>query len=217
MTNSIRAVIWDLDGVIIDSGKDHYKAWKRLAKETGVTFSESHFWSTFGRRNADIIPIVWGNIPAAIIQELADRKEIYYREYIRQSATALPGAIELLGALHEANYKQALASSAPMVNIEVVSEVLGLGRYLDAMVSGETVPHGKPAPDVFLKAAEVLGIEPGYSVVIEDAVHGVEAAHAGGMRCIAVMGERTLPGLLLAEMAVKSLVEVSVERIRNMG
>jgi beta-phosphoglucomutase len=217
MQDTILAVIWDLDGVIIDSGEDHRKAWQLLAKETGVTFSDSTFWNTFGRRNADIIPMVWGNIPPTLIQELADRKEVYYREYIRKDAVALPGAIELLSALREAGYKQALASSAPMANIEVVNEVLGLHRYLDALVSGESVPHGKPAPDVFLKAAETLGIAPGNSLVIEDAVHGVEAAHAGGMRCIAVMGERKLPGLLKAELAVKSLREVGLEQIRELA
>ncbi len=217
MVNTIQAVIWDLDGVIIDSGEDHRKAWQRLAKETGVTFSNSQFWSTFGRRNADIIPLVWGDIPLELIQELADRKEIYYREYVRKNTMALPGAVELLGALHEAGYRQALASSAPMANIEVVKEVLRLERFLEALVSGESVPHGKPAPDVFLKAAEALGVEPGYCLVIEDAVHGVEAAHAGGMRCIAVMGERNLAGLRAAELAVKQLTEVTVEHVRQMA
>jgi beta-phosphoglucomutase len=217
MANTIQAVIWDLDGVIIDSGEDHRKAWQLLARETGVTFSDSTFWNTFGQRNADIIPMVWGNIPPELIQELADRKEIYYREYIRQDAIALPGAIELLGALHEAGYKQALASSAPMANIDVVIEVLNLKRYLEALVSGENVPHGKPAPDVFLKAAEELGIAPDKSLVIEDAVHGVEAAHAGGMRCISVMGNRTLPGLLKAELPVKSLTEVTMKHIRELA
>ncbi|HTK09544.1 MAG TPA: HAD family phosphatase [Ktedonobacteraceae bacterium] len=217
MANNIQAVIWDLDGVIIDSGEDHRKSWQRLAGETGVTFSDSQFWATFGRRNGDIIPIVWGNIPPELVLELGERKEIYYREYIRQGAVALPGAIALLKALHEAGYKQALASSAPMGNIEVVDEVLGLGQYLDALVSGESVAHGKPAPDIFLKAAEELGIAPANSLVIEDAVHGVEGAHAGGMRCIAVMGERDLPGLRKAELAVKSLTEVSVEDIRRLA
>lgn len=217
MTSTIQAVIWDLDGVIIDSGEDHRKAWQRLARETGVTFSDSQFWATFGRRNADIIPTIWGDIPPELVQELGERKEVYYREYIRQGAVALPGAIELLSALHEAGYKQALASSAPTANIEVVSEVLHLQPYFEALVSGESVAHGKPAPDIFLKAAEQLGILPANSLVIEDAVHGIEGAHAGGMRAIAVMGERDLPGLRKAELAVKQLTEVSVEDIRHLA
>src|SRR5450432_3006119 len=151
------------------------------------------------------------------MQEMADSKERYFREAVRTTATALPGAIELLSELHDAGYPQALASSAPIANIELISEVLGLNRYLDALVSGETVPRGKPAPDIFLKAAATLGMAPGVSLVIEDAVAGVEAAHAAGMRCIAVAGERDLAGLRAAELMVKSLTEVNLARIQSMA
>jgi len=217
MANPIQAVIWDLDGVIIDSAQEHLKAGQRLARETGVTFTEEQFWSTFGRRNDAIIPIVWGDLPPERIRELADRKEAYFREYVRETAAPLPGAIELLSSLHNAGYAQALASSTPMANIQLISEVLGLRRYLSVLVSGETVPRGKPAPDVFLKAAEELGIEPTKCLVIEDAVAGVEAAHAGGMRCIAVAGDRDLPGLKKAEMVVRDLREVTVASIRQLA
>jgi beta-phosphoglucomutase len=151
------------------------------------------------------------------MQVMADSKEHYFREAVRTTATALPGAIELLRELHAAHYPQALASSAPMANIELIGEVLGLNRYLDALVSGETVPRGKPAPDIFLKAAATLGIAPSVSLVIEDAVAGVEAAHAAGMRCIAVAGERDLPGLRAAELMVTNLTEVNLARIQSIA
>ena len=125
--------------------------------------------------------------------------------------------MELMRSLHEAGYLQALASSAPIENIQLISEVLGLERYLTALVSGETVPHGKPAPDIFLKAAQKLHIEPSRSLVIEDAVAGVEAAHAAGMRCIAVAGNRDLPGLRKAELMVKTLLEVDVKRVQTLS
>ena len=150
------------------------------------------------------------------VRELADRKEAYFREFIRETAAPLPGAIELLSALKEAGYQQALASSTPKANIDLISEVLGLRRYLTALVSGESVAHGKPAPDVFLKAASELGVEPSKCLVIEDAVAGVEAALAGGMYCIAVAYERNLPGLRAATLMVKDLTEVNVERIREL-
>ncbi len=216
MAEPIQAVIWDLDGVTIDSAQEHLKAWQRLARETGVTFTEEQFWSTFGQRNDAIIPTVWGAHPPERVRELADQKEAYFREFVRETAAPLPGAIELLSALHDAGYAQALASSTPMENIQLISDVLGLRRYLSVLVSGETVPHGKPAPDVFLKAAEELKVEPTKCLVIEDAVAGVEAAHAGGMRCIAVAGERDLPGLRKAEMVVRDLREVTVARIRQL-
>jgi beta-phosphoglucomutase len=217
MSSSIQAVIWDLDGVIIDSADEHRQAWQRLAREEGITFTDADFWATFGKRNDDIIATIWGPLPPERVQELANRKETYFRELIRKTAAPLPGAMELMRGLHEAGFAQALASSTPIENIKLISDVLGLEKYLSVLVSGETVARGKPAPDIFLKAAEELGIEPIHCVVIEDAVAGVQAAHAAGMRCIAVAGNRDLPGLREAELMVKSLTEVDVERVRSLG
>lgn len=217
MSNQIQAVIWDLDGVIIDSAEEHRKAWQRLAREESVPMSDADFWATFGKRNDDIFAILWGPLSTEQVQALANRKEAYFREYIRDTAAPLPGSMELMKGLHEAGFAQALASSTPPENIELIGEVLGLGRYLTALVSGETVPRGKPAPDIFLKAAQALDIDPSRSLVIEDAVAGVEAAHAAGMRCIAVAGTRDLPGLRAAELTVRSLTEVTVDTIRHLA
>lgn len=217
MSNAVRAVIWDMDGVIIDSAEEHRQAWQRLAHEESVHFSDADFWSTFGRRNDDIITLVWGAQSPERLRALADRKEAYFRALIRETAAPLPGSIELLRGLHEAGFAQALASSAPVENIRLISDVLGLGHFLTALVSGETVAHGKPAPDIFLKAAGELGIVPTQCLVIEDAVAGVQAAHAAGMRCIAVAGDRDLPGLREAELMVKSLTEVDVEQVRSLA
>ena len=216
MTNTIQAVIWDLDGVILDSAEEHRLAWHRMAQEASLPFTDEQFWATFGMRNDRIFALLWKELPPERVPELADRKEAYYREIIREKAAPLPGAIELLSELRAAGYPQALASSTPLPNIEVISEVLGLHKYLDAFISGESVPHGKPAPDVFLKAAATLSIAPAHCLVIEDAVAGIQAAHAGGMKCIAVMGDRDLPGLREAELGVKDLTEVNLERIRTL-
>ena len=216
MSNSIEAVIWDLDGVIIDSAEEHRRAWQRLAREEGIRMTDEDFWATFGKRNDDIFKIIWGDLPPEKVRQLADRKEAYFREYIRETAAPLPGAMELMRGLYEAGFAQALASSTPIENIDLISEVLGLKRYLTVLVSGETVARGKPAPDIFLKAGSELGFPPERCLVIEDAVAGVQAAHAAGMRCIAVAGNRDLPGLREAELMVKSLMEVDVEVIRRL-
>jgi beta-phosphoglucomutase len=216
MVNQLQAVIWDLDGVIIDSAQEHRKSWHRMAQSAGLSLTDEQFYATFGMRNDVIIPKLWGPMPSERVRELADRKEQYYREFVRHAVTPLPGAIGLLSALHNAGYRQALASSTPIKNIELINEVLGLDRYLSVLVSGESVAHGKPAPDVFLKAAAELGVEPERCLVIEDAVAGVEAAHAGRMLCIAVSGERDLPGLRKADLMVKDLTEVTVGRIRRL-
>jgi beta-phosphoglucomutase len=151
------------------------------------------------------------------VKALSDRKEMYFRELIRESAAPLPGAIELMRGLHDTGFAQALASSTPVENINLIAEVLGLKRYLSILVSGETVARGKPAPDIFLKAAAELHLDPTVCLVIEDAVAGVEAAHAAGMRCIAVAGNRDLPGLHKAELMVKDLTEIDVERVQLLG
>lgn len=216
---SLRAgygVIWDVDGVIIDSAAQHLEAWRAMAAENGFPFDDALFWETFGMRNADIMPRMFGiSGPERRIAELASRKEELYRERLRREATALPGARELLAALHEAGYRQALGSSAPSANIETIVSLLGIAPYLEAIVSGENVPRGKPAPDIFVTAAERLGIAPARCLVIEDAPAGVAAAHAGGMRCLAVrrVGQEDAPGLERADYLATSLADVDVALI----
>ncbi len=217
MTQPIQAVIWDLDGVIIDSAEEHRLAWQRMAREEGLPMSDADFWATFGKRNDDIMTMLWGPLPPERIKAMADKKEAYFRDIIRQTAKPLPGSIELMRELYEAGFLQALASSTPPENIELIGEVLGLKRYLTVLVSGETVPRGKPAPDIFLKAAQELAAAPSVCLVIEDAVAGVQAAHTAGMRCIAVAGNRDLPGLREAELMVRSLTEADVARMRALA
>ena len=217
MSDTIRAIIWDLDGVIIDSAEAHRKAWYRLAEDLGIPYSDEQFWATFGQRNDAIIPTLVSPVSAEQVKEYSDRKEAYFREFVRDTIAFLPGAQELLSALKEAGYAQALATSTPLANIALISDVLGLKRYLSAFVSGETVPRSKPAPDTFLKAAAELGVEPAKSLVIEDSVAGIEAARAGGMYSIAVDGGRNLPGLRKADLIVKDLTEVTVERIQQLA
>ncbi|WIG59491.1 MAG: hypothetical protein OJF49_002238 [Ktedonobacterales bacterium] len=207
------AVIWDVDGVILDSAEQHRRAWQQLAREHGFPYSDAAFWAGFGRRNADVIPQMFGvSGPPERVTALGERKEQIYRDLLKQSAHALPGARELMAALHAAGYQQALGSSAPEANINLIVDLLGLGGYLQAMVSGESVPHGKPAPDLFLAAAARLGVAPSRCLVIEDAPAGVAAAHAGGMRCLAVRraGEADAPGLERADALVTTLAEADV-------
>ncbi len=216
MSTKNQAVIWDLDGVVLDSANEHLRAWRQLAQDDGIVFTDENFHATFGRRNADIIPLYWKVTSDEHLQNLADRKEVYFRQFIRETAAFLPGAEDLMRELHEAGFAQALASSAPVANIELISELLGLERYLTALVSGEMVAHGKPAPNIFLQAAQALNTSPDESIVIEDAVAGVQAAHNAGMRCIAVAGERDLPGLRVAELMVKDLTMVHVEDVHTL-
>jgi beta-phosphoglucomutase len=183
-----------------------------LAAETHVAFTDEDFWRTFGRSNAAIIPLFWGaQLSREQIDALADRKEIYFRELLKGHLHALPGALELMQAARAAGLKQSLASSAPRANIEVISDELGLHRWLDAFVSGDRLPRGKPAPDIFLLAAERLDVAPAQCVVIEDAPAGVAAASAAGMRCLAVTNSHPAAALAGADRIVDSLAGVHLE------
>ena len=206
------AVLWDVDGVIIDSAEQHRQAWEALAREGGLPYADEVFWTTFGMRNSDSIPLLFGVSDPERVAALSERKEALYRELLAREATALPGARELLAALHEAGYRQALGSSAPVANIEAIIRLLDIGHFLEGFVSGEHVAHGKPAPDIFLAGAALLGVEPARCVVFEDAPAGVAAARAGGMRCIAVRraGQPDAPGLQDADRLVTTLSDVSV-------
>jgi beta-phosphoglucomutase len=211
-----RAVIWDVDGVLLDSAEQHRQAWHQLAAEEGVAFTDADFWATFGMRNADIIPRFYGaHLTPERVAALGERKEAIYRAKLRGQAVALPGARELMAALHAAGWRQAIGSSAPPQNLELIVELLGLGPYLGAVISGERVARGKPAPDIFLTAAAALAVAPERCVVIEDAPAGVAAARAGGMHCLAVRraGQADAPGLDAADRVVDALMVVGVADI----
>jgi beta-phosphoglucomutase len=206
-----------MDGVIVDSSDEHRRSWQRLAAEEGVRFTDADFWATFGRSNSAIIPMFWGTmLSPEQIDALADQKEVYFRSLLRERITALPGALGLLQAAHEAGLKQSLASSAPMENIKLICELLGLQRWLDAVVSGDRLPYGKPAPDIFLLAAERLSLLPQRCLVIEDAPAGVEAARAAGMRCLAVTTSHQVATLAAADRVVASLEEVQVLQLEQL-
>lgn len=214
-----QAVIWDVDGVLIDSGEQHRQAWAQMAAEQGLPFTDADFWATFGMRNADIIPRIFGiQAPDERVRALGDRKEALYRALLVTEAVALPGARDLMIALHAAGYRQALGSSAPLENLATIIELLDIGAYLDAIVSGEQVARGKPAPDIFLAAAERLGVAPARCLVIEDAPAGVAAAHAGGMRCIAVRraGLPDAPDIEAADHVADSLRSVDVALVARL-
>jgi beta-phosphoglucomutase len=212
------AVLWDLDGVIIDSAAQHRESWRQLAEENGLPYTDESFWAHFGRRNADVIPAMFGVTEPGRVAALADRKEAIYRALLAKEAAALPGARELMAALHLAGFRQAIGSSAPMQNLDLIVSLLDLAPYLTAWVSGESVAHGKPAPDLFLAAAERCDVAPARCLVIEDAPAGIQAAHAGGMNALGVRraGLPDAPGLDTAEHVADTLRDVDVALITHL-
>jgi len=201
-----RAVLWDLDGTLVDSEAFHWQSWRYALDADGVKVTFDQFKASFGQRN-DRILRVWLGPDATIerINRVADAKEGEYRRLAEtHGLTPLPGAAHWLERLQQEGWRQAIASSAPRLNVEVMLRALHLTLYFDAIVSSEDVKHGKPDPEVFLTAAARLGVPPSHAVVVEDAVAGLEAARRAGMRSVGV--SMTTP--LDADVAVTSLAEL---------
>ena len=206
----MRAVLWDLDGVLVDSAPYHFQAWRELLASQGRELSEADFRRTFGLRNDTILHDLLGDLPPAEVERLAARKEALFRQAARGNISALPGALALLRLLRERGLRLALVSSTPHANIELVLRSLDVEAVFDVVVGEEDVTWGKPDPEGFLLAAERLGVSPGECVVIEDAPVGVEAAKRGGMRCVGVSRDRPRDALAKADLMVENLEDPEV-------
>jgi len=215
------AVIWDMDGTLVDTAELHFQAWMLLTRELDLPFTRADFDATFGWRNPDIIRKLFGDhYTEEQVAEIGSRKEDYYRAAARQGVTPLPGVRTLLEQLQRNGFKQAIGSSAPRQNLDLILELTQTAHFFAAVVSMEDTQRGKPDPQVFMIAAEKLGIQPSCSLVIEDAVVGVQAAKAGGMKCIAVSLVGHHPPARLkkagADLVVPSLEAVNVHAVREM-
>jgi len=184
----VTGVLWDLDGTLVDSTDLHWIAWRDTMAAEGVSITREMFEATFGWKNEPILRRWIGpGADTARTRRIADRKERRYRAALRaQGLEPLPGAREWVERLHREGWKQAIASSAPLENIEAVLAVLDLGHDFEAVVSGDDVKAGKPDPRVFLLAAERLGVAPSRAIVVEDAAAGIEGAPRAGMKSIGV-------------------------------
>lgn len=204
-TDAPGGVLWDLDGTLIDSAAHHWVAWRDTLAAEGRPVQPGDFADTFGKRNDEILHQLFGpELDAGWIERVSETKERAYRLLLReQGLEAAPGAFEWLARLHEAGWRQALASSAPRPNIDAVFEALALGRLLDAVVSADEVGRGKPDPAIFLEAARRLELPPARCVVVEDAPAGLEAARRAGMASIGVLS--THHPTLQADVVVASL------------
>jgi beta-phosphoglucomutase family hydrolase len=213
----LQAVLWDLDGVIADTGIYHCRAWQEIFSQMGIEFTEEHFAKHFGQRNDTIIrDTVNETISQEALDAIADRKEVTYRRLVADNIEALPGAIELLSSLREHGIKSAIASSAPPENVRIILKGLGIEKSFDAIACGREVTEGKPSPKIFLLAAEKLKVEPAGCIVIEDAVAGITGAKRAGMKCIAVANSHPQGKLKEADLIVASLESVSVDDLTKL-
>lgn len=212
----VKACLFDLDGVLVDTAVYHYEAWKRLAAGMGFDLSHEQNEQLKGISRMDSLEKVlkWGRVQKADAEklELATLKNGWYVERIGRMSPAevLPGALEFLNELRRAGIRIALGSASR--NAGLIMERTGLAAYMDAVVDGNLVSTSKPNPQVFIKGAELLGVPAANCVVFEDAVAGIQAAKAAGMRAVGIGSAQTLAG---ADMVVAGLDEMNLEKLKT--
>jgi beta-phosphoglucomutase len=208
-------VIFDMDGVLVDSFHAHLKSWQVAAHKHGLEMTEADFNRTFGRTSRDIIAMLWpGKFNETQSTEFDAIKESAYRDGLVEHFPEMDGAGDLLASLHAAGFGMAIGSSGPPQNVAVVCKCLPNGNYITATVNGWEVTRGKPDPMVFLLAAKKLGIDPKNCAVVEDAVVGVDAAKRAGMLSIGLLGTASPEALgVHAHWVIPSLRELTPAKI----
>lgn len=190
----IKAVLFDLDGVIVSTDRCHYRAWKRMADEEGIFFDEKINDRLRGVSRMASLEIVLERASRTYTDAekaaLAERKNDYYKDLIRELTPAdiLPGAMENLTELRENGVLVAVGSSSK--NTPLILRQIGLDGFFDAVSDGNNISHSKPDPEVFIKAAQMLGADPAECLVVEDADAGIEAGRRGGMQTLSVKGAK---------------------------
>ncbi|GAB4144885.1 MAG: HAD family hydrolase [Planctomycetota bacterium] len=211
-----RGVIFDMDGVLLLSARAHWKAWRAAAAARGVELTRQQFLSFNGFTNADICARLFpGETDAAFVAKVAAEKELAFRAAIEGAVPLAPGCLELLAALRDAGARLALGTSAPAGNADLVLDEGGLRGFFDAAVHADMVARGKPAPDIFLLASDLLRVPPDRCLVVEDAPSGIRAARAAGMRALGITTNHRAEELI-AEGAVATFAgvhELSADRV----
>ncbi len=214
--------IFDLDGTLVDSCACHELAWGATGESIGIPVTREFFFRFFGRPNAPIIRALFEEAGRTApdlreTESIAAMKEATFRGALSQQFPTMPGTHALLDALRAHDWRLAIGSSAPRVNVDFMLAGIAPRSSFDAIVTGECVQHGKPSPDVFFEAARRLGVAPSDCIVIEDAAPGIEAAHRAGMRCVALCSSgHTVEELAAADWIVRHLDEITPVRLQSM-
>ena len=212
----IKAVIFDMDGVIIDSERVHFAAYRKLLEKNGKRITEEQYKPWFGIQPRVTIRNFLGVEDEAKLKEMALEKDQYFREFARKELEPMDGALESLRKIKSYGYKVALATAATWGNTELILDKLFLHDFFDAVVTAADTKKGKPDPEVFIKAAEKLGVIPENCIVVEDSKHGIEAARNAGMKCIAVATTNKPDELTMADKVVKGIGEITLNMLKGL-
>jgi beta-phosphoglucomutase len=216
-----RAVLFDLDGTLVDNMRYHVQAWIEMGKRFGRQLTPQYIQREFsGRKNDELFPSIAGRpLDAAEIERLAEEKEARYRELYAPHLQLVEGVDAFLGQLVERRIAVGIASAAPQKNRDFILERTGLVARIAVVVGAERVRRGKPAPDLFLEAARELGCDPRATLVFEDAVLGVQAGRAAGMTVCGVTTSEPTGALLAAgaEFTVDDFTELPAPLVARLG
>jgi beta-phosphoglucomutase len=208
----LRAILWDMDGVLVDSTELHYISWNKALADFGIPLTRKKFLQYFGRAPVEVTAgvIGWGVSPT-VQAEIRQRKDMFFEDLAPRLVRRMPGALDWVRKF-SAHYMQAVASSATLHQVTLMLDSVGLSGYFQTLVTSSDVP-GKPDPTVFLTAAKQLDIEPANCLVIEDSPSGVEASRRAGMSVIAVCTTNSAEALSGADLILPDLTKLTVAHL----
>lgn len=217
MSSTSYGVILDVDGVLVDSYQAHFETWRATARRHGYDCTEPEFTLAFGRTAREVIRESWdSSLSDEWIHKFEDEKETLYREVIAENFPAIDGAADLIQALALQSISMAIGSSGPPLNVQAVIRALNAEAAIKTVITGVDVKVGKPNPDVFLQGAAGMRLPPQRCVVLEDAVPGLQAARAAGMKCVGVVSRgRTREELADADHLVTDLTELTPDLLKQ--
>ncbi|MDO5553673.1 MAG: HAD family phosphatase [Planctomycetia bacterium] len=213
-----KGVIFDMDGVLVDSNPAHFESWVIAAKKEGVEFTRELFQRTFGQTSRAIVANNWPYpVTEADIARIDKYKEDLYRELAPGRVKAMPGAVELVQRLHREGYGVAVGSSGPAINVEFMVDLIGIRPYLDTIVSGTDVAEGKPSPAIFLTAANRMAIAPELCLIIDDSESGITAGARANMAVVGFYSSGHCDyEYELANLIIRDWSELPPERINEL-
>ncbi len=215
--NEVKAVIWDMDGVIANTGPYHLKGWQIVLQKTGKHYTEEAYRRNTGKRSDSILKDILGEkVTQEEIAKITQEKEEIFKQLISQNIRSYPGVIRLITSLKEHGFKTAIASSAHMGSIQLITRSLKIHNCFDAIISGWNLTKSKPDPEIFLQAIEKLGVKAKNAIVIEDAIVGVTASKRAGICCIAVTNTNPKEDLQEADLVIDSLEEITIDDLEKL-
>jgi len=212
--NRKMAVIFDMDGVIVDNSAFHFEAWAAYCDKKGLPFSREELNGWFGATNMEILTKIYGRkIYRTEAIKMGKEKEAIYRQMFGPVLAPVHGLPHLLQELKSLNFRLAVATSAPTENVDFVLDNTHTRKYFDAIVDASEIKKGKPSPEIYLKASRKLRVKPSHCLVFEDAFFGIEAARNAGIKVVGLSTTHSPEELTGTALNIRDFSEINAEKI----